>query len=193
MESLRFDVAPYGISTTVVEPGFFRTELLVEGASSIWPELSIDDYAERTAQTIEAWKEHERPAGRRPRQARPRPRAARWPSTSRRCAGSPAPTPWPRSSRKLATSSPRPTPTASSRPTRPRRRLSPDDQPRVRAGARTRAGAARADRCRDRRRQRRDRTGRPGLSQSVRSLRIWHRLHAGIGCCDRAPLRGLGR
>jgi NAD(P)-dependent dehydrogenase (short-subunit alcohol dehydrogenase family) len=56
MESLRFDVAPFGISTTVVEPGFFRTELLVEGASSIWPELSIDDYAERTAQTIAGWK-----------------------------------------------------------------------------------------------------------------------------------------
>ncbi|MBJ7291883.1 SDR family oxidoreductase, partial [Williamsia sp.] len=56
MESLRFDLAPYGIHTTVVEPGFFRTELLVEGASSIWPELSIDDYADRTAATIEAWK-----------------------------------------------------------------------------------------------------------------------------------------
>ena len=56
MESLRFDVAPYGISTTIVEPGFFRTELLVEGASSIWPELSIEDYAGRTAQTIAAWK-----------------------------------------------------------------------------------------------------------------------------------------
>jgi NAD(P)-dependent dehydrogenase (short-subunit alcohol dehydrogenase family) len=56
MESLRFDIAPYGISTTVVEPGFFRTELLVDGASSIWPELVIDDYAERTEQTIEAWK-----------------------------------------------------------------------------------------------------------------------------------------
>ena len=39
-----------------MEPGFFRTELLVEGASSIWPELSIDDYAERTAQTIAGWK-----------------------------------------------------------------------------------------------------------------------------------------
>ena len=35
---------------------FFRTELLVEGASSIWPELSIEDYADRTGQTIEAWK-----------------------------------------------------------------------------------------------------------------------------------------
>src|SRR5688572_665363 len=45
MESLRQDVAPYNIHTTVVEPGFFRTELLVEGSSTIWPELSIDDYA----------------------------------------------------------------------------------------------------------------------------------------------------
>ncbi|KRE78282.1 SDR family oxidoreductase [Arthrobacter sp. Soil763] len=56
MESLEYDVAPYGIHTTIVEPGFFRTELLVEGASSIWPELSIEDYAERTTQTIAAWK-----------------------------------------------------------------------------------------------------------------------------------------
>jgi NAD(P)-dependent dehydrogenase (short-subunit alcohol dehydrogenase family) len=55
-ESLQYDLAPYGIHTTIVEPGFFRTELLVEGASSIWPELSIDDYAERTTQTIAAWK-----------------------------------------------------------------------------------------------------------------------------------------
>jgi NAD(P)-dependent dehydrogenase (short-subunit alcohol dehydrogenase family) len=56
MESLRFDLAPFGISTMAVEPGFFRTDLLVEGASTIWPELQIEDYAERTAQTIEAWK-----------------------------------------------------------------------------------------------------------------------------------------
>lgn len=56
MESLRFDVEPYGIRTMAVEPGFFRTELLVEGSSTIWPELDIDDYAERTAHTIEAWK-----------------------------------------------------------------------------------------------------------------------------------------
>ena len=56
MESLRFDVAPYGIRTMSVEPGFFRTELLVEGASTMWPELSIEDYADRTAQTITAWK-----------------------------------------------------------------------------------------------------------------------------------------
>jgi NAD(P)-dependent dehydrogenase (short-subunit alcohol dehydrogenase family) len=56
MESLRFDLAPFGVSTMSVEPGFFRTELLVEGASTIWPELSVDDYAQRTRQTIEAWK-----------------------------------------------------------------------------------------------------------------------------------------
>jgi NAD(P)-dependent dehydrogenase (short-subunit alcohol dehydrogenase family) len=56
MESIRFDLAPYGITTTIVEPGFFRTELLVEGSSTNWPELSIPDYADRTAETIEAWK-----------------------------------------------------------------------------------------------------------------------------------------
>ncbi|MEU4332904.1 SDR family oxidoreductase [Nonomuraea dietziae] len=55
MESLRYDVEPYNICTTVVEPGFFRTELLVDG-STTWPELSIDDYAARTAPTIEGWK-----------------------------------------------------------------------------------------------------------------------------------------
>ena len=56
MESLRYDVEPFGIRTMAVEPGFFRTELLVEGSSTIWPELDIEDYAERTAETIEAWK-----------------------------------------------------------------------------------------------------------------------------------------
>jgi len=55
MESLRFDVAPFGIKTMVVEPGFFRTELLVEGSSTIWPDLTVEDYAVRTKQTITAW------------------------------------------------------------------------------------------------------------------------------------------
>jgi NAD(P)-dependent dehydrogenase (short-subunit alcohol dehydrogenase family) len=53
---LPFDVAPYGIKTMAVEPGYFRTEQLVEGSSTIWPELSIEDDAERTAQTINALK-----------------------------------------------------------------------------------------------------------------------------------------
>jgi NAD(P)-dependent dehydrogenase (short-subunit alcohol dehydrogenase family) len=56
MGSLRFDLEPYGITTMAVEPGFFRTELLVEGSSTIWPELDIEDYADRMAETIEAWK-----------------------------------------------------------------------------------------------------------------------------------------
>ena len=55
MESLRYDIEPYHIRTTVVEPGFFRTELLVD-ASTTWPEPTIADYAERTAATVEAWK-----------------------------------------------------------------------------------------------------------------------------------------
>jgi NAD(P)-dependent dehydrogenase (short-subunit alcohol dehydrogenase family) len=54
MESIRFEIEPFGIRTTIVEPGFFRTDLL-EAASTIWAELSIDDYAERTAQTKPAW------------------------------------------------------------------------------------------------------------------------------------------
>jgi NAD(P)-dependent dehydrogenase (short-subunit alcohol dehydrogenase family) len=57
MESLRYDLEPYGIRTTIVEPGFFRTELLVEDASTIWAELSIDDYADRTAATIPGWRD----------------------------------------------------------------------------------------------------------------------------------------
>ena len=55
MESLRYDLEPYNIHTTVVEPGFFRTELLVD-ASTTWPEPTIADYAERTTATIAAWK-----------------------------------------------------------------------------------------------------------------------------------------
>jgi len=54
MESLAPEVAPFGISTTIVEPGFFRTELL-EPTSTTYAELSIEDYAERSADTEAAW------------------------------------------------------------------------------------------------------------------------------------------
>jgi NAD(P)-dependent dehydrogenase (short-subunit alcohol dehydrogenase family) len=56
METLQLDVSPFGISTTIVEPGSFRTELLVEEASTVWADLSLPDYADRTAATIEGWK-----------------------------------------------------------------------------------------------------------------------------------------
>ena len=46
MESLRPEVAPFGIHTTVVNPGFFRTQLL-SPESTNYAAPSIDDYAER--------------------------------------------------------------------------------------------------------------------------------------------------
>jgi NAD(P)-dependent dehydrogenase (short-subunit alcohol dehydrogenase family) len=55
MESLAPEVAPFGIRTMLVEPGFFRTELLTDDSTK-WPEPSIDDYAENTRQTVSAWK-----------------------------------------------------------------------------------------------------------------------------------------
>ena len=54
MESLAPEVAPFGIRTMLVEPGFFRTELL-EDTSTTWPTPTIDDYAENTKQTVAAW------------------------------------------------------------------------------------------------------------------------------------------
>jgi NAD(P)-dependent dehydrogenase (short-subunit alcohol dehydrogenase family) len=54
IESLTPEVAPFGIRTMLVEPGFFRTELLTP-ESTTYAGPSIDDYAERTKQTIAAW------------------------------------------------------------------------------------------------------------------------------------------
>jgi NAD(P)-dependent dehydrogenase (short-subunit alcohol dehydrogenase family) len=54
IESLTPEVAPFGIRTMLVEPGFFRTELLTP-ESTTYAQPSIDDYAERTKQTVAAW------------------------------------------------------------------------------------------------------------------------------------------
>ena len=55
MESLAPEVEPFGIRTMLVEPGFFRTELLTEESTN-YPLPSIDDYAEKTRETVTAWK-----------------------------------------------------------------------------------------------------------------------------------------
>jgi len=54
IESLTPEIAPFGIRTMLVEPGFFRTELLTPESTN-YAEPSIDDYAERTKQTVDAW------------------------------------------------------------------------------------------------------------------------------------------
>ncbi|MEZ0446880.1 SDR family oxidoreductase [Cellulomonas sp. ICMP 17802] len=54
IESLAPEVAPFGIRTMLVEPGFFRTDLLTPESTS-YAQPTIDDYAERTRQTVTAW------------------------------------------------------------------------------------------------------------------------------------------
>ncbi|MGA2014965.1 MAG: SDR family NAD(P)-dependent oxidoreductase [Solirubrobacteraceae bacterium] len=54
MESLAPEVEPFGIKTTIVSPGSFRTELL-SNDSTAYATPSIDDYAERGAQQRAWW------------------------------------------------------------------------------------------------------------------------------------------
>ncbi|MET0789030.1 MAG: SDR family oxidoreductase [Cellulomonas sp.] len=54
IESLTPEVAPFGIRTMLVEPGFFRTDLLTPESTS-YADPTIEDYAERTRQTVAAW------------------------------------------------------------------------------------------------------------------------------------------
>src|SRR6202166_1465927 len=54
IESLTPEIAAFGIRTMLVEPGFFRTELL-STESTTYAKPSIDDYAERTKETVTAW------------------------------------------------------------------------------------------------------------------------------------------
>jgi NAD(P)-dependent dehydrogenase (short-subunit alcohol dehydrogenase family) len=54
MEALALEVEPFGIRTTIVNPGFFRTELLTKESTN-YAEPSIEDYAERGAAQREFW------------------------------------------------------------------------------------------------------------------------------------------
>lgn len=55
MESLQAEVEPFGIDTILVNPGFFRTELLTEESTN-YAEPSVDDYNERRAEQMQFWK-----------------------------------------------------------------------------------------------------------------------------------------
>jgi NAD(P)-dependent dehydrogenase (short-subunit alcohol dehydrogenase family) len=54
MESLAPEVEPFGIHTTIVNPGFFRTELLTNESTN-YATASIEDYAQRNAAQREFW------------------------------------------------------------------------------------------------------------------------------------------
>jgi NAD(P)-dependent dehydrogenase (short-subunit alcohol dehydrogenase family) len=55
MQSLQCEVEPFGINTTTVNPGFFRTELLTEESTN-FADRTIEDYDERRAIQMEFWK-----------------------------------------------------------------------------------------------------------------------------------------
>jgi NAD(P)-dependent dehydrogenase (short-subunit alcohol dehydrogenase family) len=52
MPALRVEVAPFGIQTTIVNPGFFRTELPT-GQSTKYADNAIADYKERREQQMQ--------------------------------------------------------------------------------------------------------------------------------------------
>ena len=54
MESLAPEVEPFGIHTTIVDPGFFRTSLLTEESTN-YAEPSIEDYAQRNVAQHAFW------------------------------------------------------------------------------------------------------------------------------------------
>jgi NAD(P)-dependent dehydrogenase (short-subunit alcohol dehydrogenase family) len=47
MESLAVEVAPFGITATIVEPGFFNTDFL-DTSSVAYGDITIDDYAQQS-------------------------------------------------------------------------------------------------------------------------------------------------
>jgi len=54
MQSLQPEVEPFGIDTIIVNPGFFRTELLTEESTN-YATSPIGDYNDRRAQQMQFW------------------------------------------------------------------------------------------------------------------------------------------
>jgi NAD(P)-dependent dehydrogenase (short-subunit alcohol dehydrogenase family) len=54
MGALQQEVAPFGIHTTIVNPGWFRTDL-IRLEPSMWPQVNVEDYAERSAAQRQWW------------------------------------------------------------------------------------------------------------------------------------------
>ena len=98
MESLQAEVAPFGIVTTIVNPGFFRTELLTEQSTN-FAEPSVADYNERRGPLVEYWKAQNGQQSGDPREARARSSRLRA-RNDRRAASSPAPMPSPPPNRR---------------------------------------------------------------------------------------------
>lgn len=55
MQALQTEVAAFGISTTIVNPGFFRTELLTE-QSTKYADNPVEDYNDKREQLMQFWK-----------------------------------------------------------------------------------------------------------------------------------------
>jgi NAD(P)-dependent dehydrogenase (short-subunit alcohol dehydrogenase family) len=55
MEALQTEVGPFGIETMIVNPGFFRTELLTEESTN-YAAPSVEDYHERRMAQIAFWR-----------------------------------------------------------------------------------------------------------------------------------------
>jgi NAD(P)-dependent dehydrogenase (short-subunit alcohol dehydrogenase family) len=56
MQSLHPEVSPFGLKTTIVNPGFFRTELLTDNSTKYATSNPIEDYKERRIAQMEFWK-----------------------------------------------------------------------------------------------------------------------------------------
>lgn len=52
MESVAPEIEPFGITTTIVEPGAFNTKLGRGVSRTVFPEIAIDDYAQATEERV---------------------------------------------------------------------------------------------------------------------------------------------